>query len=95
MRKIVDAIVVPGKGLLACDESPSTFQERFDEIGVENTEINRRDYRQMLFTAEKVNSLYCNLHILLAYLTYKRDIMKYNMIAIQLPSILVLYGIIS
>ncbi|XP_003494167.1 fructose-bisphosphate aldolase [Bombus impatiens] len=53
LRKIVDAIVVPGKGLLACDESPSTFQERFDEIGVENTEINRRDYRQMLFTADK------------------------------------------
>ena len=50
----MDALVVRGKGLLACDESPSSLQKRFDDLGVENTEINRRNYRQMLFSADKV-----------------------------------------
>lgn len=54
LKKIVEAVVVPGKGLLACDESPASLQKRFDELGVENTEINRRNYRQMLFSADKV-----------------------------------------
>lgn len=54
LKKIVEAVVVPGKGLLACDESPASLQKRFDELGVENTETNRRNYRQMLFSADKV-----------------------------------------
>ncbi|XP_076767072.1 fructose-bisphosphate aldolase [Xylocopa sonorina] len=53
LRKIVDAVVVPEKGLLACDESPSSLDQRFEEIGVENNETNRRNYRQILFSAEK------------------------------------------
>ena len=39
------AMVEPGKGILAADESTGTIQKRFDAIGVENTEDNRRDYR--------------------------------------------------
>ncbi len=42
-------MVEPGKGLLAADESTGTIQKRFDAIGVENTEPNRRDYRELLF----------------------------------------------
>ena len=45
------ALVAPGKGILAADESGGTIKKRFDSIGVESTETNRRDYRQMLFTA--------------------------------------------
>ena len=44
------AIVAPGKGLLAADESTGTIKKRFDKIGVENTEANRQAYRDMLFT---------------------------------------------
>ncbi len=44
------AIVAPGKGLLAADESTATIGKRFDKIGVENTEPNRQAYRDMLFT---------------------------------------------
>ena len=40
----------PGKGILAADESTGTIGKRFDTIDVENTEPNRRAYRQMLFT---------------------------------------------
>jgi fructose-bisphosphate aldolase class I len=39
----------PGKGFLAADESTGTIEKRFDAIGVENTEKNRRDYREFLF----------------------------------------------
>ncbi len=46
------ALVAPGKGILAADESDGTIKKRFDSIGVESTEDNRRAYRDMLFTAE-------------------------------------------
>ena len=42
-------LVAPGKGILAADESTSTIKRRFDAIGVENTEDNRRAYRELLF----------------------------------------------
>jgi fructose-bisphosphate aldolase class I len=44
------ALVAPGKGILAADESHPTIAKRFAKIGVENTEENRRIYREMLFT---------------------------------------------
>ena len=46
-------MVAPGRGILAADESTGTIQRRFDAIGVENTEQNRRDYRELLFRAEE------------------------------------------
>lgn len=75
LAKIAQAIVAPGKGILAADESTATCGKRFavswiqscfslifttslffciyflQDIGVENTEENRRQYRQLLFTA--------------------------------------------
>ncbi len=45
------ALVAPGKGILAADESTGTMERRFKSIGVENSEGNRRDYRELLFTA--------------------------------------------
>ena len=44
------ALVAEGKGILAADESDSTIKKRFDSIGVESTEDNRRFYRELLFT---------------------------------------------
>jgi fructose-bisphosphate aldolase class I len=46
------ALVAEGKGILAADESDGTIKKRFDSIGVESTEDNRRAYREMLFTTE-------------------------------------------
>jgi len=43
------ALVAPGKGILAADESTATIKRRFDAIGLENTEDNRRAYRELLF----------------------------------------------
>jgi fructose-bisphosphate aldolase class I len=49
LNKIAQAMVAPGKGILAADESSGTIKKRFDAIGVESTENSRRDYREMLF----------------------------------------------
>ena len=49
LSDIARALVAPGKGILAADESTGTIKRRFDSIGVESTETNRRDYREMLF----------------------------------------------
>lgn len=46
---VARAMVAPGKGILAADESSGTIKKRFDAIKVENTEDNRRDYRELLF----------------------------------------------
>jgi fructose-bisphosphate aldolase class I len=46
------ALVAEGKGILAADESTGTITKRFDKVGVESTEENRRAYRDMLFTTE-------------------------------------------
>jgi fructose-bisphosphate aldolase class I len=50
LHTIAKQMVMDQKGLLAADESTSTIQKRFDTIGVENTEENRRAYRELLFT---------------------------------------------
>src|SRR5476651_1585742 len=46
------ALVAPGKGILAADESTGTIKKRFDSIGLESTEDRRRAYREMLFTTK-------------------------------------------
>ena len=51
LHAVALAMVALGKGILAADESNGTCGKRFEKIGVENTEDNRRAYREMLFTA--------------------------------------------
>ncbi len=54
LTKTAAAMVAKGKGILAADESTGTIGSRFKSIGVENTEDNRRAYRELLFTAENL-----------------------------------------
>jgi len=49
LAETASALVAAGKGILAADESTSTIKKRLDAIGVENTEPNRRAYRELLF----------------------------------------------
>ena len=49
LNRIANAMVAKGKGILAADESSGTIKKRFDAIGVENIEQNRRDYREFMF----------------------------------------------
>src|SRR6185295_14242942 len=54
--KTAKAMVAKGKGILAADESSGTIKKRFDAIGVESTEDNRRDYRELLFRSKDAMS---------------------------------------
>jgi fructose-bisphosphate aldolase class I len=54
LHEIAQAIVADGKGILAADESDSTIKKRFDSIGIESTEENRRAYRDLLFSTDGV-----------------------------------------
>jgi fructose-bisphosphate aldolase class I len=58
LNNIAQAMVVPGKGILAADESSGTIKKRFDAIKVESTEDSRRDYREMLFRSKDAMSKY-------------------------------------
>jgi len=49
------ALVAPGKGILAADESHATIGRRFEALGIPNSEEQRRRYRQMLFTTKGVS----------------------------------------
>ncbi|MGD9923736.1 MAG: class I fructose-bisphosphate aldolase, partial [Pseudorhodoplanes sp.] len=58
LNKVAEAMVAPGKGILAADESSGTIKKRFDAISVESTEDNRRDYREMMFRSSEAMSKY-------------------------------------
>jgi len=58
LNKVALALVTPGKGILAADESSGTIKKRFDVIKVESTEESRRDYREMLFRSSEAMRQY-------------------------------------
>jgi fructose-bisphosphate aldolase class I len=58
LNKVAEAMVAPGRGILAADESSGTIKKRFDQIGVESTADSRRDYREMMFRANEAMSKY-------------------------------------
>src|SRR5215475_15748149 len=58
LNKVAEAMVAPGRGILAADESSGTIKKRFDQIGVESTPDSRRDYREMMFRTTDAMSKY-------------------------------------
>jgi len=58
LNKIATAMVTPGKGILAADESSATIKKRFDAINTESTAESRRDYREMLFRTKDAMEKY-------------------------------------
>src|SRR6186997_3512145 len=56
LNRVAEAMVAPGRGILAADESSGTIKKRFDAIGVESTEDNRRDYRELMFRSKEAMS---------------------------------------
>ena len=50
LAEIARAMVAPGKGIIAIDESNATIAKRFEAVGIPNSEENRRAYREMLLT---------------------------------------------
>jgi fructose-bisphosphate aldolase class 1 len=62
------AIGATGKGILAADESTGTIGQRFAGIGAENTEENRRKYRQLLFKTPGIPTKVMSSHYLRRYI---------------------------
>src|SRR6202167_6427149 len=58
LNKVAEAMVAPGRGILAADEPTGTIKKRFDALGVESTADTRRDYREMLFRTADAMSKY-------------------------------------
>jgi fructose-bisphosphate aldolase class I len=58
LNKVATAMVAPGRGILAADESSGTIKKRFDAIGVESSADSRRDYRELMFRANEAMSKY-------------------------------------
>lgn len=58
LNTIARAMVARGKGILAADESTGTIKKRFDAIGVDNTQDNRRDYRALMFRTDAAMTQY-------------------------------------
>ncbi|WP_137043498.1 class I fructose-bisphosphate aldolase [Pseudolabrys sp. FHR47] len=58
LNKVAVAMTANGRGILAADESTGTIKKRFDGIGVENTEDNRRDYRELMFRSTEAMKNY-------------------------------------
>src|SRR5215831_8467054 len=58
LNKVANAMVAPGRGILAADESSGTIKKRFDAIGVESSADSRRDYRELMFRANEAMSKY-------------------------------------
>jgi fructose-bisphosphate aldolase class I len=54
LQATAKALVAPGKGILAADESTGTIEKRFRSLGISSTEENRRAYRETLFTAPAI-----------------------------------------
>jgi fructose-bisphosphate aldolase, class I len=58
LNKVATAMVAPGRGILAADESSGTIKKRFDAIGVESSADSRRDYRELMFRANEAMTKY-------------------------------------
>src|SRR5262249_40634374 len=58
LHKVAEAMVAPGRGILAADESSGTIKKRFDVIGVQSTADSRRDYRELLFRSGEAMTKY-------------------------------------
>src|SRR5882672_6393737 len=58
LNKVALAMVTPGKGILAADESSGTIKKRFDAINVASTEESRRYYREMMFRTREAMAQY-------------------------------------
>jgi fructose-bisphosphate aldolase class I len=58
LASVAKAMVAPGRGILAADESPKTIEQRFASVGIESTPETRRDYRELIFRAQDAMARY-------------------------------------
>ena len=92
LEETAGKVATPGKGITACDEGPATIGGRFEAVGVGNDEEIRRQYRQMLFTAENCEK-YLSAAILDPETLYQVNILSLRLsrVLLTMKSFLYLY----
>ena len=88
MTSTARALVAPGKGILAADESTPTIEKRFRAIGLESTEDRRRDYREILFTTTGVD------HYISGVILFDETIRQQASDGTAFPALLAEHGLI-
>lgn len=88
LSSIAQALVAPGKGILAADESTKTITKRFESINLPSTEENRRLYRQLLFTTPGVEKSISGV------IMYEETFYQKNDVGVGFASLLAQKGII-
>ena len=88
LKATIKEIAVRGKGILAADESTSTITKRFSALGVDCTEETRKQYRELMFTAPKVNQY------LAGVILYEETLSQNSSSGIPFPELLRKNGII-
>jgi len=76
---IAKAMVAPGKGILAADESYGTANKRFEKLGIPTTEEMRRAYREMLFTTPGISDFFSGV------ILFDERFVKQLRVAFRLP----------
>jgi len=88
IQEIAQALVAPGKGILAADESESTMAKRFAPIGLEQNPENNRTYRNLLFSADGIEEY------LSGVILHEQTIHQANDEGVSFPALLATRGII-
>ena len=88
LNSIAQAMVAPNKGILAADESTPTITKRFKDIDTESTEVNRKTYRNMLFTSPGISDYISGV------ILFDETIRQTNSEGISFPEYLTSLGIV-
>jgi fructose-bisphosphate aldolase, class I len=88
MIKTVAELTAPGKGILAADESIGTIEKRFESVGVVNSEENRRNYRELLFSTPNLGAYISGV------ILFDETMKQQSSIGIALPQLLIAQGIV-
>jgi len=88
LQATVDALVQPGKGILAADESGPTIAKRFKPIGVESTEASRGAYRSMLLATQGLGEYISGV------ILYEETLLQYADDGTPLPQLAARQGIV-
>lgn len=88
LEKTIAALVVPGKGLLAADESAGTIEKRFKAVNVSSTEETRRSYRELLFTTPGLGEFISGV------ILFEETLGQKSSAGVPLPQVLAAQGIV-
>jgi fructose-bisphosphate aldolase class I len=88
IESTIQALLAPGKGILAADESFPTIEKRFKELGIPNTESNRRAYREMLFTTPGLSESISGV------ILFDETIRQKTSTAVAMPQLLEALGVV-